>query len=226
MAHPLPLPLPLPIVEVSSIDEVEALATDGGPRRIIILEAVSLEHALAMLSALRAKGLLGDHHAGGFGDSDAEGSASAGEGFDGLLVSDDDAFYVGFDGAGADHGGDDVVAEGWAIDHLDRLLRASDLGRVLDEMAADTLPRLLKDLTDAATLRELRLLARDVRRIGKEIPGLMGQPPVTLGNYIQNVVNKALQRGGSDRRAWVEERWGRILARVFALCHDYPVSFA
>jgi hypothetical protein len=260
MAQPHPLPLHLPIVEVSSLDDVERLATDGGPRRIVVIQAASLDEARAMLSALRAmlsalraKGLLGNPHGGELDGSDFEGGASADEVeggasadevdgvdfgllpvgsisdsklLDRLLSDDDDILYNGPDGAGAFHGGGvDFVADGWEIDPLGRLHRADDMGRLLDEIVADTLPRLLNHPADPDTLRQLRIFGREIRRIGKEMPGLMGQAPVTLGNYVQNFVNKALKRGGSDRTAWVEERRGTILARILALCHDRPVSF-
>jgi hypothetical protein len=53
---------------------------------------------------------------------------------------------------------------------------------------------------------------------------LMGQPLVTLGNYMQNVVGEAL-RYGTGGTAWMVSRCDKVLARVLGMYEDHWVTF-
>lgn len=84
------------------------------------------------------------------------------------------------------------------------------LGLILKEVFSDILPRLITDPADVATLH------REIRRTRKELPTLMGQAPVTLGNFFNNAVAGALSRG-SGGAAWMASKLDTIIARVMAL---------
>ena len=138
-----------------------------------------------------------------------------------LILSDADSDHEGGGAKGAHH---DAVADGWVVENMHPFRRAIDLGIMLEEVASDILPLLVRNPADADALRRLRTHARAIRRVGKQLPGLMGQAPVTLGNFLKNTAVGALRRG-TGGAAWMASRCDRVLARVLGLYEDERVNF-
>jgi hypothetical protein len=94
-------------------------------------------------------------------------------------------------------------------------------------VCSDILPRLVVNPADVATLHRLRLHAREIRRVGRELPALMGQPPVTLGNFLKRAVAGALSRGsGGGGAAWMASKLDSAVARVMDLYERRTVALA
>lgn len=132
-----------------------------------------------------------------------------------LILSDTDSDHEGSGVKGAHH---DAVADGWVVENMHPFHRAIDLGIMLEEVASDILPLLVRNPADADALRRLRTHARAIRRVGKQLPGLMGQASVTLGNHLKNTAVGALRRvdgvavrqGSGSRPGLVRGRAGQL----------------